>query len=255
MRTEKHVISIAGFDPSAGAGILSDIKTFEAHKVRGLGVCSCITYQNEVEISGISWISADEIIDQLKPLFKQYSIDFVKIGLIQNLESLELVIGYLREENQEIQIIWDPIIQSSSGFNFHAEFGNQHLPELCRKLLLVTPNYREIKSLISGISEEVACELLSEFCAVLLKGGHSGKHNCTDQLFIKGKVTSIETQRLKIEKHGTGCVLSAAITANLANELDLDLACELAKGYVFNFLQSEPGLMGQHSYKNAKIYS
>ncbi len=255
MRTKKHVLSIAGFDPSAGAGILSDIKTFEAHHVNGLAVCTCITYQNELKISGISWISADEIIEQLKPLFKQYRINHVKIGLIQNTETLETVVNYLHDENTEVKIIWDPILQSSSGFDFHGEFDSQLLSALCSKLSLITPNTHEIAHLIPDMSQVEAGKSLSEFCAVLLKGGHSSKIDCTDQLFTKNKMINIDSPRLKAEKHGTGCVLSSAITANLANEMPLQEACESAKQYVSHFLQSDPGLVGQHSYENAKIYS
>jgi len=255
MQKFDRVLSIAGLDPSAGAGLLADIKTFEAHRVYGLGVCSCITYQNEKEISGLCWVTADEIIEQLKPLFKEYNIGHVKIGVIQNIETLEKVIAYLQSINPGIKIVWDPILKSSSGFEFHHKIDRHTLRDLCNNLFLITPNFREIKHLFPEMPEEDAGIYLSEFCAVLLKGGHSGKTNCTDFLFTNGEVKNIESQRLEIDKHGTGCVLSSAITANLANGLTLPAACEAAKQYVIDFLQSDPGLVGHHSYENAKIYS
>jgi len=255
VRTKKYVLSIAGFDPSAGAGILSDIKTFEAHNVNGLGVCTCLTYQNELKINGISWIAAHDIIEQLKPLFEQYHIDHVKIGLIENIETLETVASYLQDENPEIKIIWDPILKSSSGFDFHGAFDTENLRTSCKRLFLITPNTYEITHLISDMTPDIGAEHLSEFSAVLLKGGHSANTDCTDQLFTKDKVITIKSPRLNTEKHGTGCVLSSAITANLANEMSLPAACESAKKYVYKFLQSDHGLVGQHSYENAKTHS
>ena len=105
------------------------------------------------------------------------------------------------------------------------------------------------------MTEEDGSQYLSEFCSVLLKGGHRKQDLCTDLLFSKDKMVAFDSKRLNVEKHGTGCVLSSAITANLANGMSLETACEEAKQYVFNFLQSDLGLIGQHSYNNGKVYS
>jgi hydroxymethylpyrimidine/phosphomethylpyrimidine kinase len=80
-----YVLSIAGFDPSGGAGLLADIKTFELHRVQGMGVCTSLTFQNENEFEGLVWIEMPEIKKQLDILFKKYFFDYVKIGLIKSL--------------------------------------------------------------------------------------------------------------------------------------------------------------------------
>src|ERR1700729_4382873 len=110
MSLRPYVLSIAGFDPSGGAGILADIKTFEAQQTLGLGVCSALTYQTENTFEGVTWVNKDTIIKQLAPLLKAYSIDYVKIGLIENMEVLNSIIDYLLGKNPSMRIIWDPIL-------------------------------------------------------------------------------------------------------------------------------------------------
>ena len=114
-----YVLSIAGFDPSGGACIHAVIKTFEAHKVFGLGVTSCITYQNDSKFQGLDWIDADSIIRQIDMLISKYDIGYVKIGLIENFNILEKVINHLIAYNEDIKIIWDPTLKATAGFDFH----------------------------------------------------------------------------------------------------------------------------------------
>src|SRR5436190_9108916 len=93
VRTErKQVISIAGFDPSGGAGILADVKTFESLGVYGFGVCSAITLQTENEFKGVAWIPLHQIELQLDTLLQRYEVEFLKIGLIQSLEVLDQLV-------------------------------------------------------------------------------------------------------------------------------------------------------------------
>ena len=93
------VLSIAGFDPSAGAGILADCKVFEMHRVYGMGVCTSITFQNESQFEGLIWLEYVTLENQLITLFKKYTFDFVKIGLVKDLDYLELIIDFLRKKN------------------------------------------------------------------------------------------------------------------------------------------------------------
>src|SRR3972149_10947273 len=86
------VLSIAGFDPSGGAGVLADIKTFEQHKALGMGVVTGLTFQNDSEFDGVKWIETDEILKQIEVLARKFQFEFVKIGMVQNLETLEKII-------------------------------------------------------------------------------------------------------------------------------------------------------------------
>ena len=114
-----YVLSIAGFDPSGGAGILADIKTMEALQVQGFGVATSLTYQNENAFLGLHWISLERIIAQLKPLISIYPISVVKIGLIESPTVLQGLLNYLKENLPSVRIVWDPILRASAGFDFH----------------------------------------------------------------------------------------------------------------------------------------
>ena len=242
-----YTLSIAGFDPSGGAGLLADIKTFESHKVYGLGVCTAVTVQNDSEFDELQWVSLSKVLKQIDVLFRKYEIQYVKVGLVSHLNVLHTIIDQLYMENPNVKIVWDPILKSSSGYEFHKEINRETLFALCRKLALITPNYDEIKKLIPHLSPEEAGDYLSQCCPVLLKGGHREEHPI-DLLFQKGKTTEIYNgKRINSpEKHGTGCVLSSAITANLALGETLEESCRLAKKYISGFIASNDSTLGYH---------
>ncbi len=246
------VISIAGFDPSAGAGILADIKTFEANRVYGLGVCSAITYQDDQHFRGVNWLTAEEIMLQVLVLLNRFDVKFVKIGLIESLDSALTVIRKIKKTVPEIQIIWDPILKASAGFEFHSKPGTELLQELCTELFLITPNIPEAVELgESGAAEQNATEL-SRYCNVFLKGGHHAKKTGEDFLYHKqGKRISFGGRTFDVKpKHGSGCVLSAAITAWLAKGAVLEKACLLAKDYTLRVLESNDSLLGYHAMED-----
>lgn len=243
-----YVLSIAGFDPSNGAGITADIKAFEMAEVMGLGICTAVTVQNEDTFNSVDWIAEKTIIDQINILFEKYTIDYVKIGLIESLTVLEKVISTLREKNPSIKIILDPILKATAGFTFHGQITESFF-ELCKQLYLITPNREEIIKLTSNTNKETQTTVLSEFCNVFLKGGHSDTQKGTDLLFLKGEKTAIPFTPQKLatyDKHGSGCVLSAVITAELAKGYYLTEACQTAKNYITDFLNSNETLLGFH---------
>lgn len=230
-------ISIAGFDPSAGAGVLSDVKTFEQHAVQGFGVNAALTYQNDSEFDGLDWCSEKQIIQQIKVLQRRFQIDFAKIGLIENLQVLKAIIVQLKK--QGTQIIWDPILKASAGFEFHSELEKSDLIAILKECHLITPNKDEYDFL------NKICELKSH-CNVLLKGGHAEGCESTDILFTEGVNIPFSNKRLKTSKHGSGCVLSASITANLCKGLSLGKSIENAKQYTAQYLASTSTLLGRH---------
>ncbi|MDQ3190460.1 MAG: hydroxymethylpyrimidine/phosphomethylpyrimidine kinase [Bacteroidota bacterium] len=244
-----HILSIAGFDPSAGAGILSDIKTFEAHGLYATGVCTAITIQNDLTFESVDWIPEERILAQIKILSDRFLFDYIKIGLIENLDVLQKVVEFVKNENKDAKIIWDPIIKASAGFTFHPLIDSKKIQAVCNDLFLVTPNIEEAKIIspkpgtIEGIPE------LSKYCAIYLKGGHSDNDHANDFLFENGRSTKFESIKFDAQKHGTGCVLSSAITAGLAQGLELADACAEAKAYVAEYLISARGLLGLHKKK------
>ncbi len=248
MNKRAFVLSIAGFDPSAGAGILADIKTFEQQETYGFGVCSAITFQDESYFEGVNWLDNEQIIHQAKLLFDKYSIDFVKIGLIQSLQTLDEIINTLLSWNPKLKIIWDPILKASAGFDFHSAINVVLLEKILKKIYLITPNLPEVRQLIQGeFSDEEKALKLNEFCQVYLKGGHSENAYCEDILLVENQKFYFKSERIPDgEKHGSGCVLSSAITANLAKSLSIQQACANAKQYMNQILKSNPNLLAYH---------
>jgi len=240
-------LSIAGFDPSGGAGVLADVKTFESHRVQGLGVCSALTIQNAASFDSIEWVVFDTVECQIRKLAERNELHWVKVGLVENLEFLRRILDLLKELDSEVKVIWDPVMRASDGFKIHGSFSAAEIALVCRRMYLVTPNREEILSMMPAATAETAAIELSEYCPVLLKGGHADGPTAFDILYSGRRQLRFESPRINgSDKHGTGCVLSAAITARCALGSELPDACKQAKSYLQDFLISEPGLLGRH---------
>ncbi|MDX5437251.1 MAG: hydroxymethylpyrimidine/phosphomethylpyrimidine kinase [Pontibacter sp.] len=247
--TRPYVLSIAGLDPSGGAGILADIKTFEQHGVYGFGVCSALTVQNDTDFGKVQWLPVQEIIDQLEPLVSKFPILSCKIGIVQSMDVLLEVILYLKRLQPQIQIVLDPVLKASAGFAFHDALQEQQLNAVLQKLTLATPNYNEIQQLNQGLEPTDAATEMAKHCAILLKGGHNPEAMGIDYLFYQDTCTALEPTLSTISpKHGSGCVLSAAIAANLALGHTLEEACRRGKRYTESFLNSNQSLLGYHKH-------
>lgn len=245
------VLTIAGFDPSGCAGILADIKTFETNGVYGMAVLTANTEQNISAFNKPNWVKREEIICQLNLLQKEVNFEFVKIGLVENFEVLQVLVDELIRKNPGVKIVWDPVCKASAGFEFHTKIQNELLAKICTKLFMVTPNLDELEVFAPGIELEEAGRYLAGFCHVLVKGGHSTSENSTDILFTKEGIYYFEAARLDgVSKRGTGCVLSAAIVANLAKGESLVQAVADSKRYINNYLSSNQSMVGTHSYEN-----
>ncbi len=242
------VLSIAGFDPSGGAGVLADIKTFEANKVYGLGIVSALTFQNDIAFEKVEWIPIEKITEQIAVLQKRFEFEYIKIGLIENLAVLNTLAANLKSQISNLKIIFDPVLKSSSGFKFHHQLNKSILENICKNIFLITPNFEEIKLITGEQDEKKASKELSAYCNVFLKGGHNENDLGRDFLYTtEGKEFSFRPKmEVKYGKHGSGCVLSSAITANLAKGYKLQRACLNAKQYTSRFLNSNKTLSGFH---------
>ncbi|MBQ4819776.1 hydroxymethylpyrimidine/phosphomethylpyrimidine kinase [Aquimarina sp. MMG016] len=252
MKNRPYILTIAGFDPSGGAGLTADIKTIEALKGYGLAVCTANTVQSDVELIACHWIDVEVIKSQIEILFDRFSIDFVKIGIAQNWEGLNEIIDFLVEKNAKVKIILDPILKSSSDFDFHnmslrAE-SRSRFDEILDKIYLLTPNYEEIHKLYNDKTIEEAIGYICSKTNLFLKGGHRKEAVGKDELFTKnGKYFVINPKSQNIsEKHGSGCVLSSAIITYLALGFPLLKACFRGKRYTEKVLSSNKSLLGYH---------
>ena len=241
-------LTIAGFDPSAGAGALADVKTLEANGVYGLAACTALTVQNDVAFAHVSWVGLAIIQDQIRQLLLRFRIDFVKVGLIESLPVLQALVQWLKAQNPAVRIVWDPVLQATAGYEFHPQPEQALLQAICQGLALLTPNQPEARRLVPhAATPEAAAEALAAWCPVLLKGGHASGDFATDVLLLPGARHALASPRLPHgAKHGSGCVLSAAILARLALGDTLPEACWAGKTYTAAFLGSNDTLLGYH---------
>ena len=237
------VLTIAGLDPSGGAGILADIKTFEQHKVTGFAISTANTIQTENEFYEIQWNDLSFVIRSIETLFLNYKISVVKIGIVSSLHDLNQILSIIKRLSPSTKIVWDPVLKSTTKFEFMNTEDQFDLNKILSKIDLITPNYHEAEILFPNYSSKE-----NRFSTnILLKGGHNEKALGTDHLFLKDEMLELlPSEKNCFEKHGSGCVFSSAITSNLALNQTLIEACKNAKIYIENYLSSTTTLIGYH---------
>lgn len=246
MQTERpFVISIAGYDPSGGAGLLADVKTMEQLKVQAVGVCTAMTLQTESLCLSLNWQPLEEIVKSIDVLMKNYPAQVIKIGVVNNAMMLTEIVEMIRSNNHKTKIIWDPVLKSTSEFSFFDVNTIPDLENVLKQIDLITPNYHEYQVL-----KEHHLFTQESSCSVLIKGGHRKDKVGTDILIENGKEITIQPNdetSVFYPKHGSGCVLSAAIASYLALGENMKEACRKGKLYIEQFLKSNPSLLGYHS--------
>lgn len=244
MKKRPLVLSIAGFDPTGGAGVLADIKAFEQNKVQGMAVITGNTIQSEDTFLEVDWVDESFVEKQLDLLIEQYQFKYIKIGLIPNLDFLKHLLS--KPKVKAAKIIWDPILKASSGYDFKHHL--EQLKDVLPSIYLITPNWDEVKVLSNNSDAQLGAELLAKQTNVYLKGGHSDKQIGKDYLYTtNGKVYPFNPMgNYPTPKHGSGCVLSSSLAANFAREFPVIKACLRAKKYTTEFLESDKGLLGSH---------
>ncbi|MFW2135672.1 hydroxymethylpyrimidine/phosphomethylpyrimidine kinase [Chryseobacterium sp. TY4] len=239
------VLSVAGFDPCGGAGILADVKTFEQHQVQGLAVMTANTLQTENHVFSVRWIAIEDVLKSIKALLDFYRIKAVKIGVVPNSNYLKSIVDVLNMSSSKPIIVWDSVLKSSSGKTFFNEKDIHNVKEILPHFDLITPNFLEFEYLKSM---KILNENQKMPCNVLLKGGHRKDAEGSDILFTENEIFDIKPKTEKVfQKHGSGCVLSSAIAANLSLGNTMKQACTEAKNYMENYLNSSPNLLGHHA--------
>ena len=237
----KTVLTIAGSDPSGGAGIQADLQTFLAFGVRGLTAITALTAQDETRFLSLNPVSSKILQEQLKAVSK-IKIDAIKIGMLGTRENVVVVAHFLKRM-KGVKVVLDPVFRSSTGAVLLDLDGISLLKDLLIPLAtVVTPNLDEAE-ILTGMKvrslEEMkeAAQTLYRSCrgvkAVLIKGGHL-KGAPTDLLFDGRHHHLFPAKRWPgPSPHGTGCVLSSAIAANLALGVSLNESVEQAKRHLF----------------------
>lgn len=233
-------LSIAGSDCSAGAGIQADLKTFQHFYVHGLTAITCVVSETANIVRTIHPVPVEVVVDQISLLLESFPIAAVKTGMLFSAAHIHAVAAIF-ENHRDIQLIVDPVMIASTGTSLlEPEAISAYESRLLPLARLITPNLHEAAALLgekindASSIERAALRLAERFgTAVLLKGGHLDGTECTDLLVDRGEVHSFTAARIPvIGSHGTGCTLSAAITALLANGNPLPRAVQLAKNYL-----------------------
>jgi hydroxymethylpyrimidine/phosphomethylpyrimidine kinase len=241
-------LTIAGSDPSGGAGIQADLKTFHQFGTYGEAVITLLTVQNSRRAGRVKVIAADLVAEQLKAVLEDIPPGAAKTGALGSAAIVRAVARCAR--SFRFPLVVDPVAAGKQGQGLLDAQGMRALrEELLPHAALVTPNIPEAEAL-SGITisgaEEVrrAAEIIgrSGARAVLIKGGHR-EGPATDVLFSNGEFTEFSAPRVKTRhSHGTGCTFSAAITAALASGLELSAAVGSAKRFIQEALHTAPEL-------------
>lgn len=249
LNDKKYIVTIAGLDPSNGAGLTADVKAFHAFGLYGLSVCTAITVQNDCEFESCVWVEEKLILDQISVLFKRFEITVAKIGIIESWERLLHITKKLKALNPSIKIILDPVLKASSGFNFHESQNLKILEEVLESCYFITPNYHEIKALFPKKEITETIDFISNKTNIYLKGGHRKDKKGWDVIYYNKLVqVNIPPIANKIfDKHGSGCVLSSVLAANIALEKNIEDACRITKKYTEQFLNSNTSLLGTHN--------
>ena len=235
----KTALTIAGTDPSGGAGIQADIKTMTANGVYAMSAVTALVAQNTTGVKSIMEVTPAFLEEQLDCVFTDIFPDAVKTGMVSSVPLIQVIARKLKEYRVD-KLVVDPVMVATSGDRLISEDAVAALKELLLPLAaVITPNIPEAE-VLSGLTirgpedmEQAARAIHEAYgCAVLCKGGHD-LNDANDLLWREGGPKWFYGRRIdNPNTHGTGCTLSSAIASNLAKGYDLDGAVERAKAYL-----------------------
>lgn len=246
-RTVPRALTIAGLDPSAGAGLLADARTFAALGFDAVAAVTSITFQSSKGVFGAVHQTAETVRGQVMPLIEDGHIACAKTGMLPTSEVVKEVARLFRQTELPAPVV-DPVMISSSGHRLMEESAIQTLiQDLFPVARLVTPNIPEAEALAGltinseALMREAAARISASGArAVLIKGGHLPGEDSIDLLDDDGKVTVFRERRIpNAILHGSGCILSAAIAAGLGGGKSLDAAVGAAKSFVLEKIRRQ----------------
>ncbi len=250
------VLSIGGSDPTGGAGIQADLKTFQHFGVHGLSVVTAVTVQNTSGVIATNPVSAELVRAQLAALASDIKIDAIKIGMLTSPDVVRVVAEFVAA--QAVPAVLDPIIASSNGVRFLEDDAIEILQKKLLPLVtIITPNLPETERL-TGLQMSTedsiihASILLNDMGAkaMLIKGGHADGDESRDLFYDGLSIEWISAPRSTKRVHGTGCVLSSAIASALAKQLPLRDSVVIAKEFITSMLdEAKPLGAGQDIFQ------
>lgn len=243
------ILTIAGLDNSGGAGLLADIKTFSAFGCYGMSAVTLVAVQNSLGVKDRFIIDLPIIKGQIETIFEDMPPKAVKMGMLLNEDIILMVADYLEKHAKDIPIVLDPVMMCKGNISLLSpEATNTLVKRLVPLATIITPNIPEAMIIIGEDPikttlphEEIALRLQNMGVkAAVVKGGHYETEESTDILIEQGKkMIKLSTPRINTRHtHGTGCTLSAAITALLAQGYSIEDSVRKAKQFLTNALLS-----------------
>lgn len=257
-------MTIAGLDPSGGAGIVADIKTFSRFGCFAAAALTSVTFQNTRGVFGSVHQSAGSVRRQVEAILDDYDVAAMKTGMLPTREIIETV-AELIGERQLKNVVVDPVVRSTSGFDLIDDAALMVLIERLFPLAdIVTPNLPEAERIAKiqiATDDDIAkaAAIMQSFGAriVLIKGGHAlevksseskGDTRAVDHLFVGLERYTFEAEYIETTAtHGTGCTLAAALAANLATGKDIRESVKSAKDFVTEAIRTAPHIGHGHS--------
>src|ERR1051325_7776844 len=255
------VLTVAGFDPSGGAGVVADVKTITAFGCFAAAAVTSLTYQNTTGVYGATHQTAEAVRAQVMPVVEDFHIAGAKTGMLPTREIIEEVARLFCETRLPSPVV-DPVVRSTSGYDL---IDDAALDSLKRELMplarVVTPNIPEAERMTGMVIRDrqamvEAARLIRSTGAraVLVKGGHLEGERALDVLDEEGEVTYFDAERLETTStHGTGCTLAAGVASCLARGYNVADSVALAKRFVTEAIRRAPRLGRGHGPLNHSV--
>ncbi len=247
----KNVLSIAGSDPSGGAGIQADLKTFAANGVYGMAAITALTVQNTVGVQGIHLVPAKFVSSQIEAIFSDIAVSSVKVGMVGNAEIAEGVGTTLAKYRNLISVV-DPVMVAKGGSPLLDKKAIQAVKDnLIPLATIVTPNLPEAAILLGSSIAKSEDDMVYQGKAllnlgpksILMKGGHSEGITSNDLLVTENNYVWFKEKRINTKNtHGTGCTLSSSIASFLAKDFSVEESVSKAKKFVTNAIRNSEKL-------------
>lgn len=258
-----HILSIAGSDPSSGAGIQGDLKTFSALGAHGLTVITTITSQNTVRFQRVEEVSPSMIKNQIESVLSDFKIDFIKIGMVYSSPIIKAI--YSKLKKSKIPIVLDPVFESTTGGVLLQPDAFEDFKKLLVPLsFVITPNMHEAEKL-AGMKIRTKTDMrraaykIRKMGAknIIIKGGHHAGKQVTDYVLEKSKFYSFSGKRIHRTIHGGGCSFSASLAVSLARGNSLRESTRFAKEFteesIKNSEKSGKGVLIVKTYKQDQL--
>lgn len=246
-----EILSIAGHDPSSGAGLVADALTITQAGGHPLTVTTALTVQDAEVFEELIALSGTDIRAPLGGLLARNHIPLAaKIGLVTSLDTVLMIARRLKNAGVRY-VVWDPVLAPTASREPCPLYQLQptKVKEILSLITLITPNYPEARALFGTTDTSILRQIaMDSGAAILLKGGHTDSALSTDVLLTPDATTAASVPRTHGDKHGTGCQLSAHIAARLGQGFPLEIACRMGQWRVDEYRRSAAGRMGQMLY-------